>query len=126
MAALTNIERAIDSSITLRNKRDLIMAFVDSMSVSADTGDDWRRFVDRKKSEELDSIIAEEGLKSDDTMAFVEDAFRDGAIPTTGTAITKILPPVSRFSADSGHAAKKQQVLDRLAAFFDRYFGLIG
>ena len=43
---------------------------------------------------------------------------------TSGTAITKVLPPASRFSQSNGHAAKKQAVLDRLAAFFERYFGL--
>jgi type I restriction enzyme R subunit len=51
-------------------------------------------------------------------------AFRDGAIPTAGTAITQILPPASRFSKNNDHATKKQRVLDRLAEFFDRYFGL--
>lgn len=49
-----------------------------------------------KKAEELDRIIADEGLNADETKAFVENAFRDGAIPVTGTAITKILPPVSK------------------------------
>lgn len=124
MTALTNIERAIDSSITLRNKRDLILAFVDSMSVSADTSEDWTRFVAAKRVEELDRIVADEGLKPEETQAFIENAFRDGAIPTTGTAITKILPPASRFSAENNHAAKKQAVLDKLAAFFERFFGL--
>lgn len=124
MAALTNIERAIDSSITLRNKRDLILAFVDSMSVSADTAEDWSRFIAVKRAEELEALIVEEGLKPEETRTFVENAFRDGAVPTTGTAITKVLPPVSRFSPDSAHAAKKQAVLDRLAAFVERYFGL--
>ena len=46
MTALMNIQRAIDSSITLRNKRDLILAFVDSVNVSDDTGEDWRQFVE--------------------------------------------------------------------------------
>ena len=119
-----NIQRAIDSSITLRNKRDLILAFVDSVNVSADTGEDWRRFVDAKKAEELEALIAAEGLKPEETRAFVADAFRDGAIPTAGTAVTKILPPVSRFAAGGNHAIKKQTVLDKLATFFDRYFSL--
>ena len=85
---------------------------------------EWQAFVARKKAEELDQIIADEGLKADETKAFVDNAFRDGAIPTTGTAITKILPPVSRFSKNNNHSAKKQTVLDKLAAFFERYFGL--
>lgn len=125
MAALMNIRRAIDSSITLRNKSDLIMAFVDSVNVTDDTGEDWRRFVEAKKREELDELIASEGLKADETRAFVENAFRDGAVVTTGTAITRILPPVSRFSAGNNHAVKKQAVVDRLVAFFDRFFGLV-
>lgn len=77
-----------------------------------------------KKAEELDRIIADEGLDVEATKSFVDNAFRDGAILATGTAITKILPPVSRFSKNNGHSVKKQAVLDKLAAFFERYFGL--
>jgi restriction system protein len=58
--------------------------------------------------------------------AFFEEAaaFRDGAVQASGTAITKILPPVSRFGERGGHAAKKQTVLGKLGEFFDRFFGL--
>jgi type I restriction enzyme R subunit len=121
---LATIERAINSSPSLRNKKDLIEQFVDSVSPKARVDAEWQAFVARKKAEELDQIIADEGLKADETKAFVDNAFRDGAIPTTGTAITKILPPVSRFSKNNNHSAKKQTVLDKLAAFFERYFGL--
>src|SRR3546814_3210232 len=77
-----------------------------------------------KKAEELERIIAEESLNAEATHSFIDNAFRDGSIPSTGTAITRILPPVSRFSKGNGHATKKQAVLDKLAAFFERYFGL--
>ncbi|MDR2260530.1 MAG: hypothetical protein LBE06_06260 [Azoarcus sp.] len=43
-------------------------------------------------------MIADENLNPGETRTFVENAFRDGAIPTTDAAITKILPPVSRFA----------------------------
>lgn len=118
------IERAINSSPSLRNKKDLIEAFVDSVSPKAQVDAEWQAFVARKKVEELDRIIADEGLNPDETKAFVDNAFRDGGIPTTGTAITKILPPVSRFSKNNNHSTKKQTVLEKLAAFFERYFGL--
>jgi len=49
---------------------------------------------------------------------------RDGAIQSSGTAITKILPPASRFSKGGGHSAKKQAVLEKLGEYFDRFFGL--
>jgi type I restriction enzyme R subunit len=97
---------------------------VDSLSATAEVDQAWAAFVSAKRTEELDRIIAEEGLDSDATHAFVEAAFRDGAVQPTGTAITKILPPVSRFGTAGGHAAKKKTVLARIGLFFDRFFGL--
>lgn len=39
-------------------------------------------------------------------------------------ALTNVLPPVTRFSAEGGHGEKKQRVLAKLGAFFERFFGL--
>lgn len=122
---VTEILDAVDASPTLRNKRDLIVAFVDSQSVSDDVGDDWRQFISERRNAELNALIAEETLKPEETRAFITGAFRDGAVPTTGTAITKILPPASRFSRENNHSAKKQRVLGKLVDFFERYFGLV-
>jgi len=119
------IERAVNASPSLRNKKDLIEQFVDSVSVGAKVDAEWAHFITARKVEELDQIIADEGLNAGETKAFVDNAFRDGAIPVTGTAITKILPPVSRFSRNKNYAAKKQTILDKLTAFFERFFGLI-
>jgi type I restriction enzyme R subunit len=124
--AAGRIERAVDSSLTLRNKKDLILEFVDRVSATGEVDDEWRAFVTAKRTAELDEIIAEEGLRPEETRAFVDHAFRDGAIPITGTAITRILAPVSRFSADGSHGEKKQRVIARLGQFFERFFGLSG
>jgi len=121
---ISKIRSGIDSSPSLRNKKDLIMDFVDSVTASGKIDEEWRAFVDSRRTAELDDIIGQEGLNPEETKKFIERAFRDGNIPATGTAITKILPPVSRFAADGGHGEKKQQVLSRLGAFFERFFGL--
>ncbi|SIS77083.1 type I restriction endonuclease subunit R [Phaeovulum vinaykumarii] len=118
------IDRAVNSSPSLRNKKDLIEQFVDTVSTKVRVDAQWQAFVAAKKAEELERIIAEENLNAEATRSFIDSAFRDGSVPATGTAITRILPPVSRFSKNNGHAAKKRTVLDRLAAFFERYFGL--
>jgi len=123
-SALMDIQRSIDSSPTLRNKKDLIMDFVDRVSASGEIDEEWRSYISAQRTAELDAIISEENLKPEETKTFVEHAFRDGAVPTTGTAITKILPPASRFSAGGSHGEKKQRVLDRLGEFFERFFGL--
>lgn len=95
------------------------------MNTRAKVDAQWQSFMVTKKTEELERIISEENLNADAAREFVEQAFRDGSIPTAGTAITKILPPVSRFSQGNGHAAKKQAVLAKLAVIFERYFGLV-
>ncbi|MCB9820306.1 type I restriction endonuclease subunit R, partial [Candidatus Nomurabacteria bacterium] len=124
MSALMDIQRSVDSSPTLRNKRDLILDFVDRVSASGEIDEEWRAYVAAQRTAELDAIISEESLKPEATQAFIDHAFRDGSIPTTGTAVTKILPPASRFSAGGSHGEKKRRVLTRLGEFFDRFFGL--
>lgn len=118
------ITRAVDASPSLRNKKDLIEDFVDNISVDGEIDQEWRAFIAAKREAELESIITDENLRPAETRVFVETAFRDGQIRTSGTAITKVLPPVSRFSADGGHGEKKQRVIQKLGAFFERFLGL--
>lgn len=118
------ITRAVDSSPTLRNKKDLIEDFVDSLSVDGEINDEWRAYIAGRREAELESIIVDEGLRPDETRSFIATAFRDGQVRTSGTAITTVLPPVSRFSVDGGHGQRKQRVIQLFEAFFDRFFGL--
>jgi type I restriction enzyme R subunit len=118
------ISHAIDASPSLRNKKDLVEDFVDSISATGDLDEAWAAYVAKRRAEELNAIIEEENLKPEETRAFIETAFRDGEIKTTGTAITRVLPPVSRFAAGGGHGEKKQRVLTKLGVFFERFFGL--
>ena len=54
----------------------------------------------------------------------MDNSFRDGVLKTTGTDVDRILPPVSRFGGGN-RAAKKDGIIAKLQAFFDKYFGLI-
>lgn len=86
---------------------------------------EWRDYVVKQREEELKTIITEEKLKAEDTRKFLENAFRDGEIKTAGTDIDKLMPPVSRFGG-GGRAQKKQSVIDKLKAFFEKFFGIGG
>jgi type I restriction enzyme R subunit len=119
-----SISRAVDASPTLRNKRDLIEQFVESVTVHGSLDEQWRSYIEAKRVEELDRIIEDESLIAEPTRAFIESAFRDGGIQTAGTAITKILPPLSKFSVSDGYGDKKRVVLGKLETFFERFFGL--
>jgi len=121
---LTTINRAVDSSVTLRSKKDLIVRFIDSLNTQGDADEQWQAFIEAQREAELIQLIADEGLNPAATRKFVEAALRDGVVRTTGTAITDVIPPTSRFAKGGGHAAKKQIVIDKLTAFVKRFFGL--
>ncbi len=123
---LLDINKAIDSSVELRNKKELINQFITTLDVHSIVDEDWQKFVDKKKVEELDKIITSEGLDPDATYTFVRNAFRDGNVATTGTAITKVLPPVSRFSPTGERTKKRESVLTKLTNFFERFFDISG
>lgn len=123
---IVQIGRAIDSSMELRNKKELIEQFIATISPATQIDDDWQRFVDVKRQEELNRIIAEENLNRAEAYRFVANAFRDGYIPQSGTAITKVLPPVSRFSPTGDRTRKRETVLEKLKAFFDRFADISG
>lgn len=123
---LLDINKAIDSSVELRNKKDLINQFISRLDAQSVVDDDWEKFVDAKKIEELEQIIKSENLDHDATFTFVRNAFRDGNIATTGTAITKVLPPVSRFSPTGERTKKRESVLGKLTGFFERFFDISG
>lgn len=120
-----SITRAINASPSLRSKRDLIEAFIASVSVT-DVDEEWRRFVAERRQAELDAIIVGEGLKPEETRTFMSAAFRDGAVQTAGTAVARILPPMPRFGVGAAdrYVEKRTAVLDVLQAFFERFFGL--
>ncbi len=123
---LVDINKAIDSSIELRNKKDLINQFITSLDVHSIVDEDWQKFVEEKKIEELEKIIKNENLDREATYKFINNAFRDGNIATTGTAITNVLPPVSRFSPTGERTQKRDSVLGKLTSFFERFFDISG
>ena len=51
------ISRAADSSPSLRNKKDLIEDFVDSVSATGEIDDEWRAYVAARREAELNEII---------------------------------------------------------------------
>ena len=120
---LSAIRKAVDASIQLRSKKELIEQFISQVNVESSVQGDWRRYVSEQEESDLAEIIATEKLKPEETRKFMENAFRDGAIKTTGTDIDKLMPPVSRFGGGN-RSKKKQGIIEKFKAFFEKYFGL--
>ena len=121
---LVSIDKAVNSSIQLRSKKELIENFINTVNGSTKVDEDWRKFVHEQKETDLEALISDEKLKADETKRFIDNSFRDGSLKTTGTDIDKIMPPVSRFGSGN-RVAKKQGVIEKLMQFFEKYFGLV-
>ncbi|MBQ9141554.1 MAG: type I restriction endonuclease subunit R [Lachnospiraceae bacterium] len=122
---IVTIEKAVNSSINLRSKKELIRNFLARVNAQTEVDGDWRKFVDEQRENDLALIIDEEKLKSDETHKFIDNSFRDGVMKTTGTDIDDIMPAVSRFGGGN-RVEKKKRVIDRLMAYFEKYFELVG
>ena len=122
---LVNISKAVSASMHLRSKKELIEDFVASVNTDTDVDEAWEAYVKQRKSDDLNEIITSENLKADETAKFVDNAFRDGVIRTTGTDIDKILPAMSRFGGGGNRQEKKKNVIEKLKVFFEKYFGVI-
>ena len=120
---LIDIKKAINSSIELRSKKELIEGFIDRVNSSKNVTDDFKKFVREEKEKDLEKVIEEEKLKPEETKKFIDNSLRDGVLKTTGTDIDKLLPPVSRFGGGN-RAEKKLGVIEKLKVFFDKYLGL--
>ena len=121
---LVTIQKAVDASPELRSKKQLIETFIAGINDVDDVMAEWQGFVAAEREKELVQIIQEEKLKEPETRKFLENAFRDGEIKTTGTDIDKLMPPVSRFGGGGARAKKKQGVIEKLQKFFEKFFGL--
>ncbi|WP_341741955.1 type I restriction endonuclease subunit R [Trueperella pyogenes] len=120
-----DVSRAIGSSPSLHKKRELIESFLSKVNAGSDVDSAWATYVAREREKELADVIGSERLDDAGTRRLVDGAFRDGTdIPTEGTRIASILPPVSRFGAGSNRGAIRARVIGKLQDFVDRFRGL--
>ena len=121
---LVTIQKTIMASPDLRNKKDLVMAFIESLDQNSDVYSDFESFMNSKKKEELDKIISDEGLNKEETYNFIQRSFEQGRVETNGTEVSNILPPMNMFTPTNDRQEKKNKVIDKLLEFFDKFFSI--
>jgi type I restriction enzyme R subunit len=89
---LDTILRAVNSSVQLRSKKELIEAFIYQLNGITPVDEQWQSFVKEAAERDLKALIAEENLNEKETHTFIRNAFRDGVVRTTGISMDAILP----------------------------------
>ena len=120
------IYKTIDSTIQLRNKKELIEQFINSTHIESEEDGyiRWQNYIENEKEKEITNIINEEKLKEEETKTFINNAFRDGEIKTSGVDFDKLLPPISRFSKTENRHEKKNKIAGKLTTFFEKFFNI--
>lgn len=128
---LDDIHKAINSSLKLRNKKDLILEFIKELDIQKSDeatqtplDEKWKTYIIEKRKEELDKIIQEENLKKEETYKFMRNSFKRGYIESIGTEFASILPPMSRFNPNNERTKKRETVLKKIIHFFERFFDI--
>lgn len=124
---VVTIEKAVNSSLNLRSKLELIREFLSRVNTDTEVDREWLKYVDEQRENDLVAIIKDEKLKDKETHIFIENSFRDGILKTTGTDIDAIMPAVSRFGGGSAgnRTETKKRVTDRLLVYFEKYLDLV-
>ena len=121
------IQKALDASPDLKDKKELVERFIERQTPDSNNVlDKWEEYIIEQRKQELEQIISDENLKHDETVRFMQQSFEDEYVTTSGLAVTNILPPMPIFGAGAGkRAEKKKTVIEKLEAFFKKYFNLI-
>lgn len=120
--AEAEILKAADSSIRLQSKKELIARFIRKMNVEeSDVDKAWRAFVKESFDKDLNDIITANKLNGEKARAFIMQCLEQGEMKETGTDIDAFLPPVSRFMTAGLRDSIKNNVIEMLRTFIDRY-----
>ncbi|EPF0826946.1 type I restriction endonuclease subunit R [Campylobacter upsaliensis] len=124
----TNYEpilKLLDSSLSLRSKKELFLRFIDSLHTQSNVEKDFSAYIAARKDESLSSIITELDLKPKETRAFIHDSFERGELRDYGRAFGEILPPSPLFGKGAEQTHKiREKALEKLQAFFELFKGL--
>ncbi|EAL3928592.1 type I restriction endonuclease subunit R [Campylobacter upsaliensis] len=124
----TNYEpilKLLDSSLSLRSKKELFLRFIDSLHTQSNVEKDFSAYIKTHKNNALQDIINTLNLDPKKTKEFMQDSFERGELRDYGRAFGEILPPSPLFGkgAEQTHKVRKK-ALEKLQAFFELFKGL--
>jgi len=122
-----DIRRIIRTSIGNRAKESLLVDFIYQANFS--TIEDkpaiiaaFFTYAQKRQREEAADLIAQEDLKPEAAMRYIQASLHKGYPSENGTDLTEILPKMSPLNPQ--YLSKKQTVFQKIAAFVEKYKGI--
>ncbi|WP_270993285.1 type I restriction endonuclease subunit R [Campylobacter upsaliensis] len=124
----TNYEpilKLLDSSLSLRSKKELFLRLIDSLHTQSNVEKDFSTYIKTHKNNALQDIINALNLDPKKTKEFMQDSFERGELRDYGRAFDEILPPSPLFGKGAEQTHKiREKALEKLQAFFELFKGL--
>lgn len=119
------ILKLLDSSLSLRSKKELFLRFIDSLHTQSNVEKDFSAYIKTHKNNVLQDIINALNLDPKKTKEFMQDSFERGELRDYGRAFGEILPPSPLFGKGAEQTHKiREKALEKLQAFFELFKGL--
>ncbi|EMX9858033.1 type I restriction endonuclease subunit R [Campylobacter upsaliensis] len=119
------ILKLLDSSLSLRSKKELFLRFIDSLHTQSNVEKDFSAYIKTHKNNALQDIINALNLDPKKTKEFMQDSFERGELRDYGRAFDEILPPSPLFGKGAEQTHKvREKALEKLQAFFELFKGL--
>ncbi|EAI8565170.1 type I restriction endonuclease subunit R [Campylobacter upsaliensis] len=119
------ILKLLDSSLSLRSKKELFLRFIDSLHTQSNVEKDFSAYIKTHKNNALQDIINALNLDPKKTKEFMQDSFERGELRDYGRAFGEILPPSPLFGKGAEQTHKvREKALEKLQAFFELFKGL--
>ncbi len=119
-----SIVRSIDSSPSLRDKKELIMAFINSLTPDADVEKQWHDYVEKEKKAEFTELVKAEDLNEKAALKYIRNCFTKGYISEWGTEFDDILPHGDPFGESSSDDENSTRIAQKLQDFFTKYYAI--
>lgn len=120
------ILKSLESSPSLRNKKELLREFLELLSGSKSEDFDslFKAFIKDKYKEHLQKLIESENLQKEKAKDFLYNAIKIGEFQELGVEISEVLPKMSIFAGGKQkeeNEAKRKNVIAQMREFFDRF-----
>ena len=122
---INQIDKSIKSSLSFRNKSDIVKEFLYKINSSSSILEDWTKFVKEKAKQDLDKIIKDMNLEQEKIYEFIENSFEVWHLIDKWELLWNIVPSISFLTKNNDREKIKQKILIQLEEFFNKYYDIV-
>ncbi|MEA4206060.1 type I restriction endonuclease subunit R [Mycoplasma sp. 1199] len=129
------VGKLAQSSTSLRNKKDLILEFIDQYNIQdisktateneieINTWEEWEKFVHQRAGQEINTIINSQNIQAEQAKEYILNSLESGSLKFDGQALDSAIkaPLFPRGANSSNRYETKKKVFSIFQNFFNKF-----